>query len=92
MSILRGVTTCNENYFIVNATVLLKIIKQVIKQCPYSVLLRDKMGLPYAIKFSKLVLHEIIISTKITIIKILFYFNKKVMKCTTTKLKLFIYN
>ena len=52
MSILHGVATCDENYFLVNY----------------------------------------IISIKITTIKNLFYFNKKVMKCTTTKLKLFIYN
>ena len=33
-----------------------------------------------------------IISIEITIIKTLFYFNKKVMKCITVKLKLFIHN
>ena len=52
MSILHGVATCDENYFLINY----------------------------------------IISIEITIIKILFYFNKKVMKCITAKLKLFIYN
>ena len=51
MSILHGVATCDENYFLVNY----------------------------------------IISIEITIIKTLFYFNKKVMKCTTAKLKLFIH-
>ena len=33
-----------------------------------------------------------IISIEITIIKTLFYFNKKIMKCITAKLKSFIYN